>query len=755
MRVRTISMRRTRVEVSLFLTITCVPILFLSDAAPQRPIGRIGENASFVAILAKRKWGLGVTGAGMASVAQPESIAFEFFEAPGKIYQKSSGYEHLDISASAAVGTAQVAGPAETRFTVEDRWSVEGNEIQLSRNVAVAGTASFGFLTSITFAHPEAHPRSEVDYFAPGMIYGSTQHLSAAAIGGSDAYGAEGHGEIQIREDRLPAPMFGVHYPDGSALTVLDPAPNGATTRADSHDTEAHTIVDEGLKFGAVGAHLAGGHHEQGYWFPGSEGEATYRGNTYPDGLHAWRRRYHPVRNGLTQQYRVQFRFSSGEQFPAYYRNAWRWAYGELRPPVTWQNLQLIQRSIIDVLASQVETVGDRAGIPNFLSAVPEEKVPADKHAIMGFTGKNLESAEFLLADAQVDGDAARAARDRELGLAIFRSFLRLRMNPPIGEGFDIKTGEPELAIPRDRRVYLRSFGDDMKATLRAYRRERAHGNPHPDWLAWVQQFADWLLTQQQVNGGFPRAWVPGTGAIADASTASSYNPVPLLVLLSQETGDPKYLKSAERAAGFVWTSGQASGQFVGGTIDNPDVLDKEAGTLSTEAYLALFEATQNTKWLERGRAAADYAETYIYIWNVPMPADEDDQSLHWKKGVPTYGVQLIATGHSLVDDYMAFDVDEYARLARWTGDTHYLAITALLLHDTKNMTGIQGRTYDLKGPGWQQEHWSLAPRRGFGLHRGWLPWVATSQIKGIFGLQEFDEKLYRQLSQRDGNAER
>jgi hypothetical protein len=88
----------------------------------------------------------------MASAAQPEPIAFEFFEAPGRIYQKSSGYDHLDISTAGAVGAAQVAGPAETRFTVEDRWSVEGNEIQLSRNVAVAGTANFGFLTSITFA---------------------------------------------------------------------------------------------------------------------------------------------------------------------------------------------------------------------------------------------------------------------------------------------------------------------------------------------------------------------------------------------------------------------------------------------------------------------------------------------------------------------------------------------------------------------------------------------------------------------------
>ena len=49
---------------------------------------------------------------------------------------------------------------------------------------------------------------------------------------------------------------------------------------------------------------------------------------------------------------------------------------------------------------------------------------------------------------------------------------------------------------------------------------------------------------------------------------------------------------------------------------------------------------------------------------------------------------------------YMAFDVDEYARLARWTGDTHYLAVATLLLLTIKNMTGIPERTYDLKGAG-------------------------------------------------------
>jgi hypothetical protein len=745
---------RFRSSVYVKRVVLLLPMLFCSigmfSQAGQgsREIARMGSRARFLAVSSHGKWGLEITGAGKASAVQPEPAAVEFYSPSGLIEKRSSGYDRIETGAGTMTGKALIPGPHGSSFLFEDRWTVAEEVVSLKRTVTVQGTSDGGFLSVVTFSHLETSARSAVDYFAPGVIYGSTDHLSAEAIGGRSTYGPMGRGEVQIREDRLPAPLFGVHFDDGSALTVLDPAPQGATTREDSRDTAAQTLIDARFTFGAVGVHLADGQQEQGYWFPGSEGEVTYRGDTYPGGqLHQWRRRYHPIRDGFAQNYSVAFRISGSEDFPAYYRNAWRWAFAVLKPPVDWQNIPLIERSVVDLLASQVETVGDRTGIANFVTdaAVPKERF---EHAIMGFTGKNLEAAELLLADAQSDSDRTRSARDRELGLAIIGSFIKLRMNPPVGEGFDLKTGEPKLAIDNDHRVYLRSFGDDMKATLRASRREKEHGFAHADWLAWTRGFADWLLTQQQPAGGFPRAWKPVSGEVVDPSPASSYNPIPFLVLLSQETGDKRYLGAALRAGEFAWSgSGQAKGQFAGGTIDNPDVLDKEAGTLSNEAYLALFAATRDRKWLSRASAAADYAETYIYLWNVPMPADEDDAQLHWKKGVPTCGTQLIATGHSLVDDYMAFDVDEFARLSAWTGDGHYSDVARLLLHDTKEMVAILGRPYDLRGPGWQQEHWSFAPVRGYGLHRSWLPWVATSQLKGIVGLKEFDPALYKEFT--------
>ena len=135
------------------------------------------------------------------------------------------------------------------------------------------------------------------------------------------------------------------------------------------------------------------------------------------------------------------------------------------------------------------------------------------------------------------------------------------------------------------------------------------------------------------------------------------------------------------------------------------------------------------------------------------MPEDGDNAALHWKKGVSTIGLSgATASGPGGCDEYMAYTVADYARLYKYTHDQHYFDVARLALHGTKSMLAIPGRTYDLLGPGWQQENWSLSGHRGYGSHRMWLPWVSTSHLAGIIDTEEFDPELFQRLARKTAN---
>jgi hypothetical protein len=323
-------------------------------------------------------------------------------------------------------------------------------------------------------------------------------------------------------------------------------------------------------------------------------------------------------------------------------------------------------------------------------------------------------------------------------------------MSPaPAGEGFDIRTGKA-TAVRGEPAFSLRATGEGMRNMVDVYHRELALGRQHPEWLNWVNSYSDWLLTQQREDGSFPESWQGGTGKVTNTSGATSYAAVPLLVRMSRETGDKKYLDAAIRAADYIWADYGSRGGYIGAT--GGDVADKESGMLSTEAFLDLYDRTKEPKWLERAKSAGDYAETYIWLWNVPMAPGLPDSELGWKHGVSTVGVTGIASNvPGEVDEYLDWAVPYYARLYKYTSDVHYLDVARILLHDTKSMLALPGRIYDLKGPGWQQEHWRMGPGiRGIGAHRTWLPWISVNHLHGIIGLEELDPVLYQKLTKGD-----
>jgi hypothetical protein len=688
----------------------------------------------------KEAWGLSIKKNGYEIYKQKNPVNFEFNH-EGKIESISQAYNNILIKDDKVSCSASVVWKSSI-IHVNDVWTIEGNDLLLSRSVKIEGSEEGGFMSSISLLGTKIINRDSMLFFAPGMIYGDPSNLSRNAIGG-----LETETTIQIREDRLPAPLFASMFKNGETICIFNPDPKGNTTQEDSEDSEAKTLIDNRFKFGSLGVNWKENQTFQiGFWYPGSEGEITYAGNTYPNGqMKAWRMRYHALKNGFEQNYRLIFRLTSDEDnFFNFYTSTWRWAWEKLNPKLYRQNIPEIKQILLDMLGERAVSKDGRTGFPQSIMGANYEPYKYENKATLGFVGKNLEAAYFLLVDAQERENTSIGIKHRKLANDIINTFTKLPVAPPVSEGYDLDNGKPRYFGEGKgfSTFFLRSYGDDIKSLLKAVKFERAKGREHTDWLNWAQSFGDWLLKQQNPEGGFPRAWSGITGEVLDPSTKTSYNPIPMFLLLKELTGENKYMNGALKAGEYVWSQGQKDGLFVGATIDNPDVIDKEAGTLSCEAYLALYEATKDKKWIERASKAADYAETWIYLWEVPPPDDNKDHTIGLKDGMTTIGNQLISTGHSLTDNYMAFDVDEYVKLYRLTGDKHYLKVAKILLHNTKSWISTPGHPYDMKGYGWQQEHWSLAPHRGHGMHRRWLPWVTTSHLNGIFGLQDIGEDI-------------
>ena len=721
-----------------------------AQSATRLDLGRLQTGAAVSFTRSTSGWGVEISGGAAPRIQQLEPAKLEIYRADEDIRQVSAGYKTVQKTAAGMDARAEIAYGQGVVFHVNDRWNLTGPVLSVRRTVTVTGSTPGGFGSSVMLAVDPAVSWPDVNYMAPATLYGDPTYDGDRSPGGKLNHDAR---RLNMREDVLPAPLFALSFNNGASVAVLDPAPRGDTTVEES--AAKAVMTDARFQFGALGARQADeGPIEFGFWFPGST--TGYAGGRGAPAAVRSIRRYHPIASGVAHSYQVSFRLGQNESFRDVTRDAWRWAWNTLKPQVNYIDVEQMRRVLLDHLEAQARTIDGRTAIPFVLNTMSDELQWNWSMVAMGFVGKNIECADELLREGDRD-PTQRGQKMRQTGLAIIASLIQALPTVPLqGTGYDLKTGKPWEPEHDWLAPWLRNATEDMRVLLRAWRRERAQGRQHPEWFNWVKQYVDWLVQQQRADGSFPRRWKRGSNEVAEPAGTTSYNPVPLLVGMSEETGDSKYKASAIRAAEYVWANWGTRGVFIGGAIDNPNITDKEAGMLSMEAYLSLFDATRDSKWLERAQAAADFAESWIWIWNVPMPPDADDAKLHYKKGVPTVGVQGITAAVSGgVDEYLDWAVPSYAKLYNLTKDEHYLDVARVLLHDTKSMVALPGRPYDVKGIGWQQEGWRMGPgsSRGVGGHRFWLPWVSANHLYGITGLEEYDPALFRKLSTKPAKA--
>jgi hypothetical protein len=754
----------------------------LTQQIDRIDLGRLQTGAAISFVRADGgDWGIEISGGFALGMMQQKTAQIEVYRGQENVQQLSAGYQSVQKEGDAFLAKAKVAGEGPAAFEVEDLWNVSGDVLSLHRNVKVTGTEpNAGFYSAIRLSTTPTVKWEDVNCLIPGLLYGK--------YGGRFNYSAR---RFTIREDNLSAPLFAIWFPDGKWAAVLDPSPRGDTTQTETTASAATTIIDEQIQFGALGSReVSEGGVDLGFWLPGTTTESGggfgMRRGGQRGGAAATqsvRHRYHPVKAGFAQTYQVTFRFGKSESFRDMERETWRWAWESLNPKITPVDIEVMRYALVDHLADRVVVVNDRAGVPFVIDAVsgkpgsfrpggrqreqPNNDIAnwAKSHGIdadpiadelalwpkivMGFCGKNVEVADQLLIESDRDL-GPRGEKLRKLGMMIIESMIRIvPMSPvPAGEGYDLRTGQVS-GVRGGASFSLRSVSEDMRIAVDMYRREKALGREHPDWIKWVTDYADFLMNVQREDGSFASGYQGGlpTGN----SGVTTYAAVPVLTRISEETKDKKYLEAAIKAGDYVWNNFSSKCVYEGAT--GGEAVDKESGMLSLEAFLSLYETTKDNKWLDRAQSAGSYTESWIWIWNVPMPIGANYSDLGWKPGVPTIGANGIASNvPGEVDQYLDWAVPSYAKLYKYTNDKHYLDVARVLLYDTKAMLALPGRTYDLKGPGWQQEHWRMGGQgtRGIGAHRTWLPWISVNHLHGITGLEDFDKDLYKQLAKGD-----
>ena len=348
----------------LTFLLTAVGARAQQNAAPIE-LARLTNGAIVSFVTSGCGLGIEINGGDTPSLSQPRPAWIEVFHSEADIRQISGAYKTVSKEADDVVALADlVDGPIT--FHIEDRWSAKGTVVSVHRTVTVAGNGAGGFYSALLLnSSPNVGP---IDYFIPAGTYrGRGGATNAAPL------------SYVFREENPAAPMIGMFFRNGSSITMLNPAPRADTTFEDINPHRSSTVlIDERMRFGIFNSTpAADGAFALGYWYPGSNpgptaGEqAEVDPAVNPAGGARGRgargggrgaaggplRRYHPIKDGLSQNYTLSFRFGSGETFPEFERNTWRWAWDTLHPQLTKLDVELVRKILIDHLADRVTTI--------------------------------------------------------------------------------------------------------------------------------------------------------------------------------------------------------------------------------------------------------------------------------------------------------------------------------------------------------------------------------------------------------------
>lgn len=631
-----------------------------------------------------------------------------------------SSYQTIEKNGNSVVCMAEISTTEGSLFEVTDTYQVNNkvNTLQLTRNIKVIkkGGNDHAFNSYVILQDKNKQDHLSYDFFIPSILYKNQSNLSNTSIGSDFS-----HDWILAREERMGLPFAMMrHKALDYTVSIMDYNLDPETFKG---EFGAGHFVNSEMKFASLGFYLGEEQVSLAYCYPGSEGERTYSdGTSYRE--KRWARRSHPVNTEVQHSYTLQFQFNECNDFPEALEMHWKAVFDRYNPKPLEINSEDVIEHGLEVLNQYWQVNNGAPGFP-FSVHLPSGIVNETSYS-MGFVGMQISCGYYLYRYGVETGNDEYKSK----GEQIIDFWANNSANPD---------GMPRVwwdvspwNLFRDYND-LRNMQGGLEAMIWAWGSAEKHfPGTKSNWLDYCVNAANWLLERQYPDGSWDKAF-NNAGFPIDFGKLLTSNLIRFFTYMYIGTGDERYKAAALKAGEFCFKEIHEPYRYVGSVIDNPYIIDRESGQKVIEAFLCLFDLTDDEKWLVGAKQAAFYTATYMYAWNIPV--ENGDSPPEWPNDKTSIGLTIIATGHSGADCGLSYNSFEYFRLYVLTEDEYFLRISELLEKNTKqtmNYDGSLGYAYR----GLQTEAIRLVTPRGYGV-KLWLPWVTASALDPLFKLKD------------------
>ena len=213
-----------------------------------------------------------------------------------------------------------------------------------------------------------------------------------------------------------------------------------------------------------------------------------------------------------------------------------------------------------------------------------------------------------------------------------------------------------------------RTMAEATLFLIRAIAFERAQGREHPEWLAAAESNLQFALRVQREDGNFGSYYHKDSGQVEEWDGAGGL--LWIAALLEGQAIAPSFpLREAAVRAGEYYARFVEDEYIYGAPEDVHLTPTSEDGYNAIIAYVALYEALSEQRWLDLARRAADWTMTFRYAYNVAFP----EHTMLRQYDFRTLGADMASVANNHLHNYGLVCHPELLKLWHWTQDGYYL----------------------------------------------------------------------------------